>query len=140
MHNNDPIYQWSDAWLLLAIIYASQNGTPTLAKVIATGDAINHAIFTPTELERGLARLSRGGYVGGHEGIFGPLEKAFEYEGSDRKNRVMLKEWKAVEKMLNARELGNGPTVDSEPNYPKFTIADYEEAIEEYRREVERCS
>lgn len=101
---NDLIYEWSDAWLLLAIIYASRHEPATLAKVIAAGDAINHAIFTPAELDQGLARLSRGGYVDEFDGTLVPLTKAFEYQVTDRKPRQWLDELRAVQEMLNVRE------------------------------------
>ncbi|HKO41952.1 MAG TPA: hypothetical protein VJU84_01575 [Pyrinomonadaceae bacterium] len=46
-------YNWSDAWLLLAIIYAGRDGDATLLRILAAGDFIEHAIFTPDELESG---------------------------------------------------------------------------------------
>jgi hypothetical protein len=56
-------FSWSDSWLLLSIWYASDHGRrgAPLADVIAAGDFINHAIFTPGELQNGLARLTAMG-------------------------------------------------------------------------------
>ena len=57
-------FTWSDAWLLLSIIHGAQgNRGAGLKDVIAMGDAINKAIFTPQELRRGLAKLTKAGYV-----------------------------------------------------------------------------
>lgn len=55
------LFVWSDAWLLLSVIYS---GEPADRKRLRSiGDFINHAIFTDEELEGGLARLQRAGHV-----------------------------------------------------------------------------
>jgi hypothetical protein len=56
--NDSTTFYNSDAWVLLAIIYASRSGPATLDKIIAAGDAINVAIFPPNELEGGLGSLN----------------------------------------------------------------------------------
>jgi hypothetical protein len=52
-----PKFTWSDAWLLFAVALAATSGKVTLKDVIACGDGIQHAIFTPAELRRGFAKL-----------------------------------------------------------------------------------
>jgi len=47
-------YLWTDAWLLLSIIYASRHEGATLKYIIGYGDALNHAIFRMEEVESGL--------------------------------------------------------------------------------------
>jgi hypothetical protein len=101
--NDSTTFYNSDAWVLLAIIYASRSGPATLDKIIAAGDAINVAIFLPNELEGGLARLTAGGYITEHEGAFAPTEKALAYSGSSRHRRAMLKELRDVQRMLASR-------------------------------------
>jgi hypothetical protein len=54
-------FVWSDAWLLLSLIYA--RGLADRATISEYGDFINHAIFTRKELEGGLSRLVRSGLV-----------------------------------------------------------------------------
>ena len=130
---NDSItFYNSDAWVLLAIIYANRSGTATLDKVIGAGDAINFAIFLPNELEGGLARLTAGGYVTEHNGTFSPTDKALGYAGSARRGRAMLKELKDVQRMLASRsaEPPNGV------KYPGFSETAYEAAIEAYRYSI----
>jgi hypothetical protein len=39
-------YNWSDAWLLLAMIYAGPEGA-TLERIIEVADGINHALAKP---------------------------------------------------------------------------------------------
>src|SRR5262245_53374580 len=57
------VYLWSDAWLLQAIVLATQRGPATLAQVIAAADVVNHALLTADELHGGFARLTAGGFV-----------------------------------------------------------------------------
>ena len=75
-------HNWTDAWLLLAIIYANTNGVATLDRVIAAGDLINQAIFKPEEFESGLYRLTAGGYITHHDCAFKITEKV---TGTSRK-------------------------------------------------------
>jgi hypothetical protein len=57
-------FLWSDAWLLTAVFYARRaEGSATLPEIVGYGDALNHAIFNPEELESGLARLVSAGLL-----------------------------------------------------------------------------
>ena len=130
---NDSItYYNSDAWVLLAIIYANRLGGGTLDKIIAAGDAINVAIFLPNELEGGLARLTAGGYMSERDGTFAPTDKALAYSKSSRHRRAMLKELKDVQRMLKSRATEPASGV----KYPGFSKAAYEAAIENYRYSI----
>jgi hypothetical protein len=130
--NDSSTYYNSDAWVLLAIIYANRSGHGTLDKIIAAGDAINVAIFLPNELEGGLARLTAGGYISEHDGTFAPTDKALAYSRSSRNRRAMLKELKDVQRMLASRST---EPVDG-VKYPGFSEAAYDEAIETYRYSI----
>ena len=57
-------FLWSDVWVLQAVIAATSQASPfSLDTLIATADAINHAVLTREELNGALARLSRAGYI-----------------------------------------------------------------------------
>jgi hypothetical protein len=56
-------FRWSDAWLLLAIGYSNEKGESSLARVIGVADAIQHAVLTWEEVDGGLFRLGKAGYV-----------------------------------------------------------------------------
>ena len=55
------MFVWSDAWLLLSLIYSREPADRERLRSI--GDFINHAIFTDEELEGGLRRLQRAGHA-----------------------------------------------------------------------------
>jgi hypothetical protein len=130
--NDSTNFYNSDAWVLLAIIYAHRWGPATLDKIIAAGDAINVAIFLPNELEGGLARLTDGGYITEHERTFAPTDKALAYSGSSRHRRAMLKELRDVQRMLTSRSTEPPDGV----KYPGFSEVGYDEAIEKYRYSI----
>jgi len=52
---------WSDAWILLAIIYADENGTRATISNIA--DGIDHNIPSQSELDGAFERLEKAGYI-----------------------------------------------------------------------------
>lgn len=47
----------SDAWIFQTIGHASINKPASLQEIIATGDMLNHAIFTSGELQKGFYKL-----------------------------------------------------------------------------------
>jgi hypothetical protein len=100
MTNRSISYNWSDAWLLLAIINAGKKGEATLGTIIAAGDGINFAVFKSKELESGLARLTNGGYVQAKNGIFFPTNIALAYTKNPTKRRAIHKDLEDIETML----------------------------------------
>ena len=58
-------FRWSDAWLLLAVVWSTRGGqsSASLDEVIGAGDAIDHAIFNFEELDGGIARLGAGNLI-----------------------------------------------------------------------------
>lgn len=62
--SDPPEFEWHDAWVLAAVIYATEGAAPVpLWRVIGIADALNKAIVTRSELEHALTRLDRAGYV-----------------------------------------------------------------------------
>lgn len=53
----------ADEWLMNAVRAAGGANGATLKDVITAGDMINHAVFTPTELRTGFAKLLAAGWV-----------------------------------------------------------------------------
>ena len=52
-----PEFEWYDAWILAAVIYAKEGEGPVLLwRLIAIADALNKAIVSRDELEMALGR------------------------------------------------------------------------------------
>jgi len=139
---DDLQYEASDAWLLLAIIYAAGNDEATLQKIVSAGDGINHAIFTYDEMDSGLYRLSRGGYIEEVAGKFKPSNLTAEkYRQISRKTRSMLKEMDLLKEFLHAKPWDFGasfPRPENRYKYPGMTVERFDEAVDNYQREAQK--
>lgn len=125
-------FNWSDAWLLLAIIYAGDEGA-NLEKIVAIGDFIEHAIFNPDELESGFARLTAGGYITEKNGVFSATTKVRRaYAKTTTQRRAVLKELDDVQKLINAAPPSSEQPHSNNLKYPGFSEESYEEAVKRY--------
>jgi hypothetical protein len=61
MPQDKAYFPWTDAWLLLSLIYSREPADRE--RINSIGEYINHAIFTDEEVEGGLARLRAAEYV-----------------------------------------------------------------------------
>ncbi|MCG8457321.1 MAG: hypothetical protein MI919_13680 [Holophagales bacterium] len=135
-----PCFLGSDAWLLAAIHTAdSGNSQPTLVGVIAVGDAINHAIFTRSELDGGLSRLVRAGLVTVNGQRFGLTPLGREMAAKDPGTaKGVSAHVESIRKRLHASE--QGPRTDPndawDPGAPKVYVSeeDFRIAVDEYQR------
>lgn len=128
-------YNYSDAWLLLAIIYASSGETEaTLERIVAIGDAINHSIFNADELESGLARLTAGKFIKEKNGIFSAalkVRRAFEKTAS--RGRTVEKELNDVAEFIKAAPPASAEQAQiNNLKYPGFTDAAYRAAVDKH--------
>ena len=125
-------FNWSDAWLLLSVIYAGGEGAD-LEGIIAAGDGINHAIFNPDELESGLARLTSSGHIKEKNGIFvATLRVRRAFAKISPKRSAIHKDLERIETLIGA-----APSSDEQPNtsnlkYPGFSEAGYSQAVKKY--------
>jgi hypothetical protein len=130
-------HNWSDAWLLLAIIYAGKEGA-NLERIIEVGDGIDHSIFNPDELESGLARLSANGYIREKHGVFSAKSKvmtAFLKTTSPRS--YIHKDLERIEKLIGAASYSSDQPHRNNLKYPGFSMAAYTEAVSRY---IERAT
>lgn len=127
------MYNWSDAWLLLAIIYASKEGEARLEKIIAAADAIDHAVFEPDEFESGLARLTSGGYIKEKNGTFTATDKVMRaYKKTTSPRRAIHKELKDIEELIGAASATSNQPHENILKYAGFSIEAYNEAVDRY--------
>jgi len=129
-------YKWSDAWLLLAVVYAAGGGDATLDRIIGAGDFINHAIFNQEELESGFSRLTAGGYIEEKDGSFRATAKVIEsYRMTTTPRRTVFKEVEDMRQLLGAASwtaIDPLPDPENNLNYHGFSSQLYEEAVSKY--------
>jgi len=64
MKESDLKFDWYDAWILAAVVWATEGDAPVpLWHLIWTADALNKAIVSRGELECGLGRLVSAGFI-----------------------------------------------------------------------------
>jgi hypothetical protein len=122
----------SDAWLLLAVAVAAGDRDAPLVSVIAVGDGINHAIFTPQELRRGTAKLLAGAFIRYQSGRYS-LDEAGRVL-CDHTTGPVLARWRQLNELLGA---DRGPTDDprfEDERFPFPLLSDGEvrTAVQEY--------
>lgn len=133
-------YKWSDAWILLAIVYASIEKEATLENVIKFADTIEHAILTFEELEGGLARLTMGSFIEEKESYFYPTERVFSIlDGVSKIKSNMQDDLRQLEQFLKSSpwKPGYNPKVSSKEKYPNLTKERYLEAVNKYTSKID---
>lgn len=144
MSREETIYFASDAWLLLSIILSAGAGPASLEKIIAAGDYINHAIFTEGEMEGGLDRLSRGGYIEEVNGLFKPTSLTLEkYEEILGKKKQLLTQLELLRELIGAKPWGYAESdsqAEKRYQYPGFTREGFAEAVKAYQRNASEIS
>ena len=127
-------YNSADVWLLFAIIYAgNENNEATLAKIIAAGDWINHAVFNADEFESGLSRLTAGKYIKEKNGNFSVTLRAERaFAKISQRGRTVEKELESLREFIGA-EL---PTIEQPQinnlKYEGFSDERFREAVDKY--------
>ena len=136
-----PKFTWSDAWLLFAVALAATSGKVTLKDVIACGDGIQHAIFTPAELRRGFAKLMARGHITHHGENFDVSPEVREILALAGQRRIAMRTLqKQFETFLSAEPYpaGNPRAEDPEWPFPQITDAMVGRAVKAYHQEFWR--
>lgn len=94
-------FVWSDAWLLLSLIYG--DGPLDLKRICDIGDFINHAIFTQHELQSGLRRLVAHGHATKVDNQYAATPRVMEWYTSitgGKRRTYVFKDLERVEEFL----------------------------------------
>lgn len=101
MKDDPSSFAASDAWILLAIVYASHRRAADLTRIIAAADFINHAILTYPELRNGLRRLQVVGLIHVHRGRYRADRKVLKaYARRSTPRRAALQELQDMQEFL----------------------------------------
>lgn len=125
----DATFEWYDSWILAALIWATdREAAVPLWRLIATADALNKAIVSRGELELGIGRLARAGYVrvvpDGFEAT--PTALALKIPGPPIEN---------VAKAIGARAWSPQAEMPRTPDALYVTAEAYEKALKKYGKE-----
>lgn len=127
-------YNWSDALLLLSIIYASNRESgATLGKIIAAGDWINHAVLNEDEFESGLARLTAGGFIREKNNVFfATLKVRRAYAKTTSPGRAVSKELSDIEQFIGAVSPTSAQSNINNLKYSEFSHEAFREAVDKH--------
>jgi hypothetical protein len=130
--NQKVEFNWSDAWLLLGILFASNEAPATLETIIGACDGINISIIAADRLESGLVRLTTGGFIREKNGAFYPTKKLQPYLESLSKRRAMNSRLQDIQEILGAPSATSDQPSPNSLRYPGFSAEGYEKAVENY--------
>ena len=136
-HTKIVKFAWSDAWVLLSVIYAARDaGHADVTRVIAVADAVNHAILTHGELDDGLARLIDAGYVIRDNAEFHASEgavSAYNEAAATKTGRSQLGVIGQLAQFLKVRERGRSYRPPAIGSGRIVTLRVYNAAVEVYQ-------
>lgn len=136
------IFKTADPWVLLTIIYAGKKKGANLVSIISVGDYINRCIYSWQELQGGLYRLLKAGYITEEDGGYRPTEKIMVPFTKKFKNRVsFMKQMDFLRDELKSPKWSEDykpATANEGVVYKKITEAGVEAAYNEYRKEIEK--
>jgi hypothetical protein len=134
-------YKSSDAWVLLAIVYAGRDGGADLSAIVGAGDYINHAIFTFGELQNALFKLTSDGFVREDGGRFFPTAAALDFRSPRRaakKTHAVQVDRDEMAALLGAEPWSPGPDqFRQEFTYPGVTLDDFDAGVRAYSNRVD---
>jgi hypothetical protein len=135
---------WSDAWVLLASLWAMKEDSQAAAleDVIAAADVINHAIVTFEEMEGALARLTAGGFLEFSDGHLRPTDRTLGfYGGIQSKHRSTHRLLSEMEQFLGVIPWSPGQdsrAANAGVSFPALSRAAFDSAVKAYHQSWKR--
>src|SRR5262245_49418226 len=122
-------FEWYDAGILAAVVYASEGDAPVpLWQLIAIADALNKAIVSRGELELALGRLVAAGYVR-------VVVEGFEATPKSLPLKVPGPPVENIAEAIGAREWSAQAEIPRTTSTTYVTAEAYEKAVKKYRRQ-----
>jgi hypothetical protein len=136
---SDSRFWWSDAWLFLAVGYSSEKGASSLARVIGAADAIQHAVLTWEEVDGGLFRLGKAGYVAVRDGKVGLTDQGRTILEALREKTVLKRQDELSIAIGAPTWTGHDPAGARHPDQPQIIGQDvYQAAVSQYTKQPGR--
>lgn len=135
-----PLFEWTDAWLLQAIIIADRGNGASYLDVVSTADSLNHDLLSTNEMESGLARLAEAGFVDATNDRFFATGNARKiYAKADSGNVFEARD--QLEKLIGAKEWKPGtpyPNPANNRRFPAYSQEAHEKANKEWQKQARR--
>jgi|GEM_PF-1705662 len=126
-------FEWYDAWVLAAVLYATEGAaTAPLWRVIWIADALNKAIVSRGELEFALARLTRAGYVR-------VVSDGFEATATALALKVPGPPVENIARAIRARPWSPDAEMPRSPDEVYVTADAYRKALKRYGKEFSKA-
>ena len=125
-------FEATDTWILVALLQATRpSEVATVAQLIASADAVNHAVITRDELENGLSRLVPAGLVEMQANTFAPAARVREFWETTQGVSSLYSSWAKLGTFIGAPSLQTSPApITATEEY--VSVAGYREAISSY--------
>ena len=129
MEANDVEFDWYDAWILAAVVWATEGDAAVpLWRLIHIADALNKAIVSRSELECGIRRLVRAGLVSVAPDGFKAMPRALALKAPGPPVEI-------VSRAIGAREWSPHSEMPHTQDATYVSVDAYEKALKKYRKE-----
>jgi hypothetical protein len=129
MDESDPKFDWYDAWILAAVVWANEEDAPVpLWRVIGTADALNKAIVTRGELECGIGRLVTAGFICVVADGFKAMPRALALKAPGPPMEI-------VSKAIGAQEWSPQSELPQTKETTYVSVDAYNKALKKYKKE-----
>jgi hypothetical protein len=129
MQASDLKFDWYDAWILAAVVWATEgDASVPLWRLIGTADALNKAIVSRGELECGIGRLVSAGLICVAPDGFKATPEALALKGPGWPMEI-------VSKAIGAQEWSPQSEMPQTQEAKYVSVDAYEKALKKYRKE-----
>jgi len=134
MDENDLEFDWYDAWILAAVVWAMEEDAPVpLWRLIWIADALNKAVVTRSELELAIGRLVRAGFMEALPDGFKATPQALALHAPGPPVEI-------VSKAIGAKEWTPQSELPRTNQTTYVTVDAYNKAVRKYEKEFWKAS
>jgi hypothetical protein len=132
MGESDFEFDWYDAWILAAVVWATEENAPVpLWRLIWIADALNKAIVTRSELECAIGRLVSAGFIQVVPDGFQATPKALALKAPGPPMEI-------VSEAIGAREWSTQSEMPRTNENAYVTVDAYNKALRKYGKEFRK--